>query len=317
MMAAYQNIAENGVSACNGQEKVYPCTNDVADLPAADGILFLDANYGLSSMTLLSINPAIEDENSGMKINSTVDLFSPLNGWTENGANYSASFAKLWQGAVATRWNRIIDAALERNATIAAGNGSYADDESLTIPDAQYIGTNNKFFAQDPWNYLSHTEREWPLLTPNGSITQVVHTVRVPWTGGSLASSWSQGTLKTSVKRFLETFAIRVTDDFSYNASSFTGVLWNSSQTAPIGSVPGIKVPLLTMGMTGHWEYLNAEKIYQASGSNDTSIAFVEGASHLITVCTECESYPGQYGDTVKTCFDYVNSWLSKSGRFL
>lgn len=32
MMAAYQNIAENGVSACNGHEKIYLCSDGLAGL---------------------------------------------------------------------------------------------------------------------------------------------------------------------------------------------------------------------------------------------------------------------------------------------
>jgi hypothetical protein len=32
--------------------------------------------------------------------------------------------------------------------------------------------------------------------------------------------------------------------------------------------------------------------------------------------CTKCEKTPGQFGDTVKTTYDYVDGWLSKAGRF-
>lgn len=109
-----------------------------------------------------------------------------------------------------------------------------------------------------------------------------------------MASSFIDGAVKTTIHRFLETLAIRITDDFAYLPDGFRGIDWNSSQTAPISSVAGMKVPIFAMGMTGHWEYLNTEKIYLNSGSKDRSIAFVEGASHTINVCTECESYPGQ-----------------------
>ena len=50
--------------------------------------------------------------------------------------------------------------------------------------------------------------------------------------------------------------------------------------------------------------------------SADKTIAFVEGANHGYTTCTRCEQTPGQYGDTLKTTYDYVDGWLSKSGRF-
>lgn len=51
LMAAYQNIAENGLSACNGSEKIYPCSDALADLPAADGIMLCDANYVSRNMS--------------------------------------------------------------------------------------------------------------------------------------------------------------------------------------------------------------------------------------------------------------------------
>jgi hypothetical protein len=124
--------------------------------------------------------------------------------------------------------------------------------------------------------------------------------------GPDTAASYADGAAKTSVKKLLSGYAIRVTDDFAYNTTDFTGILWNSSHMVPIEAAPGIIVPLLTMGMTGHWEYLNAEKIYLNSCSNHTSICFVEGAQHTIDTCTECETYPGQYGDTTKTAYDYM-----------
>ncbi|CAI7673629.1 unnamed protein product [Penicillium bialowiezense] len=319
MMAAYQNVAENGASACNGTEKIYPCSSAVDGLPAADGVLLIDANFGLSTMTLLSVNPAIENESTGTEINGTLDLYSPQNGWTENGANYTSEFAHLFLGGLASRWKKIVASAEERNNLIERGNGNYSDDEGLVIPDVNYIGTNNKLIAQDT-RYLAHTVYKWPLLHKGGRVsTQVVPSVRVADPGApSNVESFYDGALKTTITRFLSTFAVRVdTETFNVTADNITGVDWTSSQTTPIGSVPGISKPLLTMGNTGHYEYLNAEKIYLAAKTDDKSIAFVEGAQHTINVCTECEAYPGQFGNTVKTAFDFMDVWLSKSGRFI
>ncbi|KAK7534755.1 uncharacterized protein J3D65DRAFT_668913 [Phyllosticta citribraziliensis] len=317
MMTAYQNIAENGLAACQGPEKLYPCSDAVADLPAADGVVLMDANLGISSMFLLSLNPAIEDETSGMKINSSLNLFSPANGWTANGANYTASFIKEFQYKVALRMNRLVKYAEERLAIIKAGNGSYADDEAFIIPDSMYTGNNNKLFTQDV-RLFSHTKYAWPLLHKNGTATtQVVHSVRVPSGVTSVASSFLDGAVKTTIRRFLGIFALRVdAAAFSYDADSVAGIQWNSSHMVPIAAVQGIRVPLLAMGMTGHYEYLNAEKVYLNSGSNDTSIAFVEGANHDTSTCTECESYPGEFGNTTVTAFNHVAQWLGKQGRF-
>lgn len=317
MMAAYQDIAENGVAACQGQEKIYPCTNAVAGLQAADGLMLLDANYGISTMALMSLNPAVTDETVRKPVNETLNLYNPANGFgNTTRSNYTAEFKKNFQDGVVARNNRILQHAQGRLKAIEAGNGLYDDDEPLNIIDGMYTGFNNKFFAQDT-RYLAHTTQAWPLLHKNGTTTQVVHSVRVPSTTGSQVHNYLQGTLKTSVKRYLSTFAIRAGDGFNYLADGVQGIDYASSQLAPEASVKGVRVPLLTMGMTGHWEYLNAEKLHLNAGSNDTAIAFVEGAHHTIDTCTECESYPGEFGDTTTTTYNYVARWLAKRGRFM
>ncbi|KAL5003005.1 hypothetical protein BDV10DRAFT_180702 [Aspergillus recurvatus] len=314
MMAAYQDVAENGASACNGSEKIYPCSSAMDALEPADGVLLIDANYGLSTMTLLSLNPAITNSSDA------VNLYSPANGWTANGANYTSSFVKEFYAAVASRWNDIINSAVRRNSLIQSGNATYTDDEGLVIPDANYIGFNNKIISQDT-RFLSHTRYKWPLLhKDNKTTTRVVPSVRVPSAGiPSDTNNFYNGALKTTVTRFLSTFAIRIDpENLAVTADNINGVDWASSQTAPIASVAGISVPLLTMGNTGHYEYLNAEKIYlAATRATDKCIAFVEGAQHTINTCTECERYPGEFGDTVRTAFDYMDSWLGEPRRFV
>ena len=105
-------------------------------------------------------------------------------------------------------------------------------------------------------------------------------------------------------------------DDFSYDETSIRGVDWHSSYTNPVGNSEGIHVPLVFVGNTGHWEYLVGESVYEHAASRDKSLAFMEGAYHSLNTCTPCETYPGQYGDTIKPIFDYLDAWLSKPGRF-
>lgn len=69
--------------------------------------------------------------------------------------------------------------------------------------------------------------------------------------------------------------------------------------------------------MTGHWEGLAAETIYEHARSADKSIAFIEGAEHGYQTCKPCEKVPGEFGDTTKTTFDYIDGWVMKPGRFL
>ena len=80
----------------------------------------------------------------------------------------------------------------------------------------------------------------------------------------------------------------------------------------------GVSGPLLVMGMTGGYEFIAAEIIYENTKKiADKTIAFVEGATHVFSTAKDSEEYPGQFGDTVKTTFDYVDKWLSKKGRFI
>jgi hypothetical protein len=316
LMSAYQSIAENGLKACQGPEKLLKCPDSLADLPPADGLILLDANYGMSGMTLLSLDPAVADETTGKAIDAKLDLFNPHNGFDPNGSIYSDDFIHRFQAEVGHRETRLIATALDRLAIINAGNGRFSDDEPFVVPGASYPGFNNKLFAQDT-RLLSHTRKAWPVLHKDGTMTtQIVHTVRVPDNATSDTSSLQRGALKTTVRNFLSTYALRVTDDFGYDEDSVRGVDWLSSYTVPPGNVQSVTAPLLTMGMTGHWEYLTAELIFEHAKSADKTIVFVEGANHSLTTCTRCEKTAGEFGDTLKTTFDYVDSWLSKPGRF-
>lgn len=315
MMAAYQDIAENGVQACQGPEKIYKCSNRLAGLPPADGVMLIDANWGMATMMLFSIDPAVTDETNGHSIDERLNLFNPKNGYNRQGSNYSAEFIEKFQRGVSQRNNRIIQAAQERLAKIEAGQGNFTDDEPFTVPGAVLFGFNNKLFAEDT-RLMSHTQKAWPLLHADGSITnEIVHSVRRP-EGFSTTGSLN-GAVRGTVRTFLNTFAVRTTADYGFDEDSVRGIDWSSSVSTTPGAAAGIHAPLLTMGMTGHWEYLAAETIYNMAPSHDKSIAFVEGASHMYTPCKQCETTPGQFGDTVKTLYNYVDGWLSQKGRFL
>lgn len=67
------------------------------------------------------------------------------------------------------------------------------------------------------------------------------------------------------------------------------------------------------LGMTGSYEFLAAEQIYENIKSENKTMAFVEGASHNFVPQEDAENYPGQFGDTVKICFDYVANWLCQA----
>jgi hypothetical protein len=316
VMTSYQDIAENGVKACQGDEKLHKCPNSLADLPRADGVMLVDANFGQAEMALFSIDPAVTSADNGKAIDPDLDLFNPKNGFNPNGSDYSQEFIRKYQSAEGKRENELINAALERWAAIKAGNGRYSDDEPYIISGANSQGGNNKLFSEDV-KLLSHTRKPWPLLKADGTaVTQVVHSVRLPENANSQTESMARGALKTSVRGFLTSYSIRVTDDFGYDEDTVRGVDWTSTYSSNPGNVEGITMPLMILGMTGHWEYAAAETIYDHSKSADKTLAYVEGAQHGYQTCTKCEKVPGQFGNTEKTTYDYVDRWLSKPGRF-
>jgi hypothetical protein len=316
LMSSYQNIAENGLKACQGPEKILKCPDSLAGLPPADGLMLVDSNWGLPTMMLFSIDPAVVSEDSGRKLNPELDLFNPQNGFNPAGSEYSQEFIRKFQTAVGKRNNAMIKSALDKIADIDAGRGPYTDDAPFDIPGANFLGGANRLFAQDV-RLMSRTRKPWPLVHSDGSVTTgIVHTVRVPENLKNPTPSFNAGALKSTVRDFLSTLAVRTTDDFSYDEDSVHGIDWKSSYSVPPGSVQGVHVPLLVVGMTGHWEFAAAETIYENAISSDKSLAYIEGATHMYTTCKKCEKTSGEFGDTQKTTYDYVDQWLGKKGRF-
>ncbi|MBC2665198.1 alpha/beta hydrolase [Novosphingobium flavum] len=317
IVTAYQAIAENGIAFCQAAEKIHKCPDNLAGLPKADGVVLPDANIGNAAMMLFSIDPAVTDETTGMKTDPALDMFNPANGYRKGGTAYSPEFTRRFFAAEAARYNRLVGYAEQRLALIEAGKGRYSDDEPLDIPGASSLGPNNKLYSQDT-RLLSSSREAWPLFHKDGSTsTGIVHSVRVAEPVEPKTASFGFAAMKTTVRKFLSGSAIRVDPDFHYDEHAVHGVHWTSTYASPPGNVEQVSVPLLTLGMTGHWEGLAAEEIYNHAKSADKSIGFIEGASHMLDTCKACETTPGQFGDTTKTTFDAIDAWLSKAGRFL
>ncbi len=319
LMAAYANIAENGVKVCQGSEKIVPCPDTLADMPPVDGVMLIDANIGGGAMPLFSLDPAVVSEDNGQALNPALDMYNPENGFDPKGSTYSEEFKKKFFSEVGARENRLIDYALYRLKKIEAGQGNFSDDEPLVIPSGSFRA--NKLFTED-MSLWAHTRNAWPLLHPDGTITkEIVHSVRVPRgvTQSTTPSLYSSG-MMTTVRCFLNSFALRTTEGFAYDGSSFYGIDYQSSYNNVVGAVETLTVPLLMMGMTGSHEYFSSETFYEHAKSADKTLAYVEGATHNFSPCKACAVAQGKpenyYGDTLKTLVDYMDGWLSKPGRF-
>lgn len=82
LMTFYQNVAQNGPSVCQGTNKLIPCTNQLAGLPPADGIILRDGHPGTAVNTLRSINPSLQRDDKPGQMIASLDPFSPKNGFT-------------------------------------------------------------------------------------------------------------------------------------------------------------------------------------------------------------------------------------------
>lgn len=315
LMTAYQKAAENGIQSLKGDEMLYKCTLN-EELPPADGVMLLDANWGNCAMTLFSIDPAIVEEGNGIKLDPALDTFNPENGFDPAGAHYSKEFLDKFFAAQVERNNRIVDLALERLRAIEAGEGMYKDDEPFVVAGAAQFAPCNKLFPQD-LSLFAHTWAERDLLHADGSIThEIVHSLRNPKFAQSI-TPMNMATVQTTVRCFLSEYSIYANSDYRFYADRADGLHWDNVYSSAVPNVRMIHVPLLCMGMTGGYEYLASEVIYDNAASEDKTITFMEGATHNFSPEHEVEKFPGQFGDTEKVLFDYVDKWLSTNGRFL
>lgn len=314
LMTAYQMIAESGVVACQAPQMIHKCPSTLAGLPRADGVVLADANWGQAEMTLLSVDPAVLADDDGLKVDPSLDMYNRANGYDLKGSHYSDAFRRKFLAAEGARNNALIAKAQARLTLIEAGKGHYIDDEPFIVAGASFIG--NRLFSEDS-SLLAYSRQAWPLVHADGSVTtEIIHSERLPEGRGNPTRLMAMGALKTTVKNFLSSYAIRADKDFGYDATGIQGIDWRSTYASPPGNVEGITVPLLALGMTGHWEGLAAETIYQHAASKDKAIAFIEGATHVYTPCEKCIRPVSAYGDTVKLTYDYVDNWIVNADRF-
>lgn len=289
LMTAYQFFAENGTKATKGM--LYSDYSDKLNhLRKADGVLLLDANWGMSTVVLNSLDANVVNEETAELSQNPISQANEL------------EYMKAQQ----KRYMSIVNNAKKKLA--AEGNSQ------MNIPGAESIRFFNKLYSFD-LNLINHTQKAWPLIHKDGSITtEIVHSVRASLKMNEALNP----AIKPTLKGFLSVKAITVDTCYQVLQDGMQGIRWTSNLTTPIGNSASITVPLLALGMTGSWEYLAAEKIYELSASKDKQIAFVEGASHMLKADSQAEDYNNtSYGDTMKNAIDYADRWLSKPGRFI
>ncbi|MFN7934054.1 MAG: hypothetical protein U0R19_12045 [Bryobacteraceae bacterium] len=298
-MSFYQSVAENGPAICQGAAKLMPCSNVLAGLPRADGVVFMDAHPGNSINGLRSINPAILG-NDPTRIDATLDPFNPKNGFNPSGpSHYSSEFKERYFRAQAERTNRLIADAQSRMKQMQEGKYPYRDDDVFLITHGQ----GARLISFDP-SLRDRTAHPRKLLRNDGTIaTQIVESAMHYGPPTRSAGSFRDTARLLTIRSFLSTNAIRATH--SQDAIDYC----STNNSVPC-AVKSITVPVLFAAMGGYTFIRDNELHYELAASKDKDFIVVEGATHGATPCKECETTPGQYGNSVKNFFDYVAQWI-------
>jgi hypothetical protein len=305
-MTYYQAVAENGPSYCQGPNKLIQCSNNLAGLIPADGIILNDAHPGNTINALRSINGAVVSEHHPDALNARLDPFNPKNGYNPNGCStYSKDFQNRYFKAQAHRMNGLIDEALQKLRQIEA-----SDDPTDNAPFIIARGDNARLLELDPSIHHS-TVNPQKLLKNDGSIvTQIVESVRICQPGDAEDNaSFNDGTRFVTVRSFLSANAIRATD-------SMDGIDACSSNNSTVCAVQRIRVPILIVASGGHYFIRDGEIHYELSASADKDFIVTEGAAHTGPPCTPCEKFPGQYANSAVNQMNYMVNWLNAPGRF-
>lgn len=313
LMSCYQAVAENGPEIFRDAHRIVPI-GEVEALIPADALMLIDSNFGNGVMTLVSLDPGVTDETAGTDTDPAFYPFTREHGFAKDGeTRYHDDFKAAFFAAQAKRQERLIAAALDRLAALGAHKGRFVDDEPFLVPGGSQIAPNNRLFPQD-LHLLSHTKGAYDLLHGrDGSMThEVIRSVRTA--RGDLYGTpiYGLGAMNTTVKTYLSSNCVRTLSNYAVTETGIEGIDYDSAFCCTPGNVKHIRIPLLVMGMTGGYECIASEIIFQNAASKDKTIAFVEGGTHMIGTAHDAESYPGEFGDAPAALFDHIAKWLNK-----
>jgi len=342
----YENVAENGPSACQRPEQLIPCVDtNLHNLPKADGVMIFDAHPGLALGEFTYMDPSIivnanPPGNVPSNRDPTLDMFSTANGYnfTTNGGTYTAAFVKRFLAAQAVRnANTLSNAlALLQQERIATGNpNAMGDDIPFNI-----IGGGNAARLWQPDSgganqstsgLLNCTQEAHMLLSHDGTRpVQLVCSVRPP-SGNGTSGITNASNLSLTVHSYLGVNSIISNGRYSQTLNDITGIYWESSATSTLVNLRGVgnhpngtntTTPLLIVANSGHYFLRFDEMEFDNATSLDKTYVIEEGSVHGGTECTACEallglpqpSGPGTfgyYGDTFTRTADFWAEWLN------
>lgn len=314
LMSLYQAVAEQGPAYCKGANKLATCGDELANLPKADGVIFADAHPSNAVLVLRALNPSVANEDNPPSAPpiAALDPYDPRNGYDPKGAShYSETFRAAYYAAQSGRMNRLIEMAQAKMENIRKGTYPYPDNDVMIIPRGGPQGSGPGASAY-LWNTdptlpeMMQTQRPQKLIRNDGSIRsdQIVKSVSAPDPAngpGNLA--FDTGTKLLSLRSFLSANAIR-------SKNAIDDIDWCSSNNSTVCGVQSIAVPTLFTAMGGYNFIRDNEQLFDLSAAKDKDLVVIEGATHFFTPCTKCEKTPGEYSNTMKNLFDYVDQWI-------
>jgi hypothetical protein len=99
----------------------------VAELPPPDGIVFVSAHLGQGKLLMSLIDPSVTDEADPLSADPALDPFSERNGYSPQGASYSAEFVARYRRAQIDRIAKIDATARTQVAERAAARKRSSD----------------------------------------------------------------------------------------------------------------------------------------------------------------------------------------------
>lgn len=306
-MSFYQAVAEHGTAFCQRPEKLIKCSNALANLPVADGMILMDSHPGNGINAVRALNAAVTNDDAVMnrheepKLDASLDALTADNGFNPNGpSRYSEDFKRRFFKAASDRMNRLIANALTRLERIEREK---LGDEPFVIPLA--LGTD----LRDADMSIHHaTQKPRKLLRNDGTIEadKPVEMVRVP----NVTREGARGfpaTRMLTVKSFLSVRAVRSTD-------ALDGIEWCSSNNSTGCNLQQVSIPVLVTAMGGgEFSFVrDSEVFFDMAASRDKDFVVIDGATHGGTPCKPCEKTPGQYGNATRNMFDLMQRWMAE-----
>jgi hypothetical protein len=307
VFSLYQAVAENGAAYCQKPERLTKCDFNVPTLTPADGLIYPDAHPGNPAQAVRGINPSLSVVDGKIKVDPSLDPFSPTNGYNPKGpSKYSKEFQTRYYAAQSKVMTDQLNKVLAAKAQMAKGDYLYPDDDVVLVPFSDQDGSAGLMLMDPSIPEFMSTKSPRKLIKNDGSIvTQVVHSAAVPELGQQKANREFDGGTK------LLTFTSYLSANATRSSNSLDGIEACSSNTSTICNVQSIKAPTLIAAMGG-WRFIrDQERMYELSPAADKDYVVIEGAEHNYTPCKLCEKTPGQYSNSAKNLFDYMAKWAN------